>query len=264
MRKNIRMMTMFIFAACLAGSGVARAECQNIEGLRVDTPEAVEQAQNVCRATTGLGIFTEGISEITFPNLEYVHFLNIEASGLKAIAFPKLKKVDYLVISGGQLEISEFPSLQRVTDMRVQSRRLKFLNLPSLGVVGKLRITSNPSLQFIFVDNLYNVGELIMENNPALNQGTTAVIQGVTAVITPEERAYIAQQQEDIRAYQRMLIERRMNQPPPPPTGHPTFFDSFGTSGYHPGYYYRDYPDQYWNYWQAIGPYGYSRFLFVL
>lgn len=240
----------------------AHAECLSTEGFRVDSAERVAELQDVCEITGGIGIFTEGIEQITLPNVEYIKTLNIEAIGLKAIAFPKLKRVDYLYISGGHLEVAEFPKLQSALRVYVQSRRLKYLNFPALGRVSVLSIISNPSLEFVFADELYNVRELRLENNPLLNPATTSVLNGVTQVISQEEQQLIAQAEADAREYKRMLIEQRMNQPPPPPTGHPTTFDSFGLMS--PANYYRYYPDKYWNYWNTIGSWGYTRYLFLL
>jgi hypothetical protein len=251
---------ILLAALGLVAAAPALADCRIIDdSVRIDSLEVADSLQDVCEITGGLGIFTDGIEEITLPNLASVNLINVEAYGLKAVAFPKLKKADFLYLSGGQLEVAEFPHLRRAGTINVQSRNLKFLNFPALGAVNKFYVRSNPNLEFIFVDQLYDVGESFLVNNPVLNPATESVIMGSTRVLTDTERADVERSAEEIREYKRRLIQQALDQPPPPPTGHQTVFDSFGMTT--PPYYYYRYNDAYWGYWNYLRPWGYHRYL---
>ena len=230
-----------------------KSSCPVYEGnFRVDSPQSVKRFESICELHGNVGIFTDGIQKLTFPNLKSAGVINIEAYGLQAISFPKLESTHYLYLSGPDLEVAEFPNLQVVNDVfHVQSRRLKFLNLPKLGRVdGTWSITGNPSLEFVFADDIYSIGELQIANNPMLKPGTADALQIALRILTPEEQQYIEEQREEMRELKHEIFEHLINQPPMPPTGHPTEYGSIG-------FYYHWYPRMYWDYWETIGPWGF-------
>jgi len=249
--KNVVWLAALTFAP---SAFAYNPECRTIGGMRVETAAQVAMLQDVCEVRGPLGIFLDGVQQVTLPRLEKIETLNIESFGLQAISFPALKSARYLYISGGQLTVAEFPALRSVGSiMHIKSPRLKHLNFPSLGSVWKLAIQGNLSLEFIFAENLYDIHDLQLVNNPLLNAASAALLQGNTRVISDDEKEQVAKAKEEAEHLRRLIMERRINEPPMRPTGHQ------GWGWY--GQYYSWYPYHYYNYWNNISAWGYDRYV---
>jgi hypothetical protein len=234
---NISLFSLFLSTLALGGT---QPPCKVLEeGMRVDTPEAIQAMQDVCEVKGGIGIFTKGIEKISFPRLVSANVINIEAEGLQAMNLPQLNRVNYLYLSGAELIAVNLSELRTAQSIYIHSRRLKQIDFSHLGRVGKLNIQNNPALEFIFLDRLYEVAQLLLEGNPSLVPGVEDIITTSTHIQTKEEAEAIQKGQENIEYFKKLMLEQAINQPPLPPTGHPTYFRQ----------YYSYYPHYYWGFW---------------
>lgn len=252
------LLTFGLTMLCGFSALADQQPCRTIDFARIDTQEQVERLADVCEIRQSLAIFADGVEEIVIPRLKSVGLINVESRGLKAISFPYLESARDIYFTGSDVEVIAFPSLQTVSGrLVVQERNLKFLNFPEVKRIGRLILHSCLNLEFVFADKLYDIASIRLENNPALNASNADMLKNITRVPTPEELEFVKNAQEEIRDLKRKLIDKSLNQRPLPPTGHPTYFDSFGLTGY-----YRWYPYEYSRFYDYIGPYHYLFFVY--
>jgi hypothetical protein len=257
-KKLFTAITAFLLSYSISASAINRTNCRVLTGgVRVDSRAILASLQDVCEVKGSIGIFLDGVTEASFPMLEKAELINIESYGLEAINFPMLKQVRWLYISGAQLKVAEFPKLRSVGNtFSIKSRRLQYLNFPELGTVWKFNIQGNAALEYIFLDSLYDVYNLHVENNPLLNDATMAVLKISTRVLTEEEKDYLKHAEEEIRHVKRKLLDRALDQPPMRPTGLPAGYGDYSR-------YISWYPYHYYNYWQNISHWNYQRFYYL-
>ncbi len=255
----LRFIATSLLLSTLMYSGFSAAApdpaCRVIDYARIDTAEQLARLENVCEIRKSLAIFTSGVSEIVLPNLKKVGLINVEADGLQALALPALESARDIYLTGSELQVAELPALHTVSGrLVIQQANLEYLRFPELRRVGRFILFNCPSLKFIFVDKLYDIASIRIDNAASLNPACEEKLRSVTRVLSPEERAFLQKAQQDMRDFKRQLIENTLSQPPIRPTGHPTKFDSFGMMKS----YYQWYPYEYDRFHGFIGPWGYS------
>lgn len=230
-------------------------DCRTLDWVRIENKKDLQRLQGVCEIKTSLAIFTTDIEQITLPHLKRVGLINIDSDHLKAIAFPALKSARDIYVQGMDLEVAEFPQLEQVSSRLVfDSAGVRFLNFPVLEKVGRMIIHVCPSLEFVFSDQVLQLGSIWIEKSQKLAEVCRQRILANTQIISIEEMALLQDSKRKMTVF-KDLYAKGATPAPIRPTGHPTHFDSFGLIVDH---YYQWYPYEYSRYWGVIGPWGYS------
>ncbi len=248
------LKSISLFAIAIIGITGWGEDCATLDdSVRLSTQQDVDNFQNVCEITGNLGIFVDGVVQITLPKLKRAKIINIESHDLQAVGLPVLEKVSSLYVSGGNLQLVELGELGSVNNvLAFRTRRLKLINLPKLGSVGKLLMEGNLSLEFVFADSLYQIGASEIHNNPLLNSGSEAMLEQLTHVMSDEEKDYIKRAQDEEETLKKLLLEKKVFAPPMRPTGQDPYEGMAA--------YYRWYPYYYYHYWQNVEYWGYAPF----